>query len=108
MLRRHKPIGALVSILVVYGLVDLVPITLLPVLLAMLTVASVREHWAVATATLATTLVMIAMPYLHGDQVSFIMCGLAAVGASVTVGTSSAPGNRSPGRATTNEGLNRM
>ena len=43
-LRRHKPVGALAVILTVYALVDLESITLLPLVLALLTVATVSDH----------------------------------------------------------------
>jgi membrane-bound metal-dependent hydrolase YbcI (DUF457 family) len=90
LLRRRKPVGAVVGILAVYALVDLDPTTLLPVLLALLTVAMTRERRAVATATIATAVVVVAMPYLHGDPVSFIGRGLphlAAVGFAATLGS---------------------
>jgi len=89
LLRRRKPIGALAGILVVYLLVDLEPTTVLPVLLALETVAVVSDRRVVAMATVATALVRVAMPYLHGDPVSLVgysLTHLAAVGFAVTLG----------------------
>jgi uncharacterized membrane protein YfcA len=70
LLRRRKPVGALAGILVVYALVDLDPIMILPVLLALMTVAELRQRRTAAVAALVTAAVVAAMPYLHGDQVN--------------------------------------
>lgn len=89
LLRRRKPIGALAGILGVYLLVDLEPTTVLPVLLALETVAVVSDRRAAAMATVATALVLVAMPYLHGDPVSLVgysLSHLAAVGFAVMLG----------------------
>jgi hypothetical protein len=72
LLRGRKPVGALAGILVVYALVDLDTITILPVLLALATVADRRERRTAAVATLVTAAVVAAMPFLHGDQVSVV------------------------------------
>src|SRR5689334_9682917 len=58
LLRRHKPVGTLASILIVYALVDLDTIMILPVLLALLTVAGLRERRTVAIAAAATATVV--------------------------------------------------
>jgi hypothetical protein len=89
LLCRRKPIGALAGILAVYLLVDLEPTTVLPVLLALGTVAVISDRRVVAMATFVTAVVLVAMPYLHGDPVSFIgssLSHLAAVGFAVTLG----------------------
>src|SRR5262249_16651322 len=70
LLRWRKPVGALASILVVYALVDLDTITILPVLLALLTVAELRGRRTVIAAATATAVAVAVMPYLHGDAVS--------------------------------------
>jgi hypothetical protein len=72
LLRGRKPVGALAGILVVYALVDLDTITILPVLLAVATVADRRERRPAAVATLITAAVVAAMPFLHGDRVSVV------------------------------------
>jgi len=89
LLRRRKPVGTLASILVVYALVDLDTIMILPVLLALLTVAELRKRRTVAIAAAATAAVVVIMPYLHGDAVSLgerTVPHLAAVALSVALG----------------------
>ena len=70
LLRGRKPVGALAGIVVVYALADLDTIMILPVLLAVATVADRRGRRTAAAATLATATVVAAMPLLHGDRVS--------------------------------------
>jgi hypothetical protein len=72
LLRGRKPIGALVGIVVVYALTDLDAIMTLPVLLAVATVADRRGRRTATTAMLVTALVVVGMPFLHGDRVSFV------------------------------------
>jgi uncharacterized membrane protein len=89
LLRWRKPVGALAGILVVYALVDLDTITILPVLLALLTVAELRGRRTVIAAAAATAIVVAVMPYLHGDAVSLgarTLPHLAAVALSVALG----------------------
>jgi hypothetical protein len=68
LLRRRKPVGALAGILVAYLLVDLDTILILPLLLALLTVAEMRGARTTAAAGLVTAVTVVAMPYLHGDR----------------------------------------
>ena len=90
LLRGRKPLGALASILVMYALTDLGTILILPVLLAVATVADRRDRPTAAAATLITASVVAAMPFLHGDKVS-ILTGtlpyLAAVLLAAGLGT---------------------
>jgi hypothetical protein len=72
LLRGRKPVGALAGIVVVYALADLDAIMILPVLLAVATLADQRERRTAAAATLVTAAVVAAMPFLHGDQVSVL------------------------------------
>src|SRR5215475_4486760 len=72
LLRGRKPAGALAGILGVYALADLDTIMILPVLLAVATVADRRGWRAAAAATLLTALVVAAMSFLHGDWVSVL------------------------------------
>jgi hypothetical protein len=72
LLRGRKPVGALAGILVVYVLADLDTIMILPVLLAVATVADRRGRRAGAAVTLMTVAVVAAMPFLHGDQVNVL------------------------------------
>ena len=70
LLRSRKPVGTLAGIVAVYALADLDTIMILPVLLAVATVADRRGRRTAAAATLATATVVAAMPLLHGDRVS--------------------------------------
>jgi len=72
LLRGRKPLGALASILVMYALTDLGTILILPVLLAVATVADRRDRPTAAAATLITASVVAGMPFLHGDKVSIL------------------------------------
>jgi len=88
-LRRRKPVGALAGILVVYTLVDLDPITLGPVLLALFTVTVVSPRVVTFWAVVATTLLIIAMPLIHGDSanpVPYMLLHLAAIGLVAAAG----------------------
>jgi hypothetical protein len=72
LLRGRKPLGALAGIMVVYVLADLDAIMILPVLLAVATVAD-RRGWRIsAAAALLAASVVAAMPFLHGDRVSLL------------------------------------
>src|SRR6266567_1105291 len=89
LLRGRKPVGALAGIVMVYALVDLDTIMILPVLLAVATVADRRERRTAAVATLMTASVVVAMPFLHGDRVSVptgTLPHLAAVILAVALG----------------------
>lgn len=89
LLRRRKPIGALVGILVVYLLVDLEPTTLLPVLLALFTVTAISTRWVTVWAIVATTLVVMAMPFLHKDSIdllAYCFLHLTAIGLVAAAG----------------------
>jgi hypothetical protein len=83
LLRGRKPVGALAGILVVYALTDLDTIMILPVLLALATVADRRERRTAAVATLVTALVVAAMPLLHGDKVSILTSTLPHLAAVI-------------------------
>ena len=72
LLRDRKPLAALASILVMYLMADLGTILILPVLLAVATVADGRGRRTAAAATLIAASVVVAMPLLHGDQVSIL------------------------------------
>jgi hypothetical protein len=89
LLRRRKPMGAFVSILAVYLIVDLDPTTLPPLLVALLTVATLGDRRGVALASAAVAVVVIAMPYVHSDPVNLLGYGiprLLAVGLAIALG----------------------
>jgi hypothetical protein len=89
LLRARKPAGALAGILAVYLFFSLDPVLLPAALLALLTVATIRDHRTVAIATTATAAALAATPYIHGDPVSFTgysLPRLAAAGAAVAAG----------------------
>lgn len=83
LLRGRKPVGALAGILVGYALTDLTTIMILPVLLALATVADRRERRTAVVATLVTALVVVAMPFLHGDKVSILTGALSYLAAVI-------------------------
>src|SRR6516164_4901683 len=90
LLRRRKPIGALAGVLAAYLLFSLDPLLLPAVLLALFTVATLRDHRTVAIGATGTATVLAATPYIHGDAVSFTgysLPRLAAAGAAVAAGT---------------------
>jgi hypothetical protein len=72
LLRGRKPLGALAGILLGYMLTDLDTIMILPVLLAVATVADQRERRLSAAATLVTATAVALTPFLHGDQASIL------------------------------------
>jgi hypothetical protein len=72
LLRGRKPVGALAGIIVMYALTDLDTIMILPVMLAVASVADQRGWRAAVAATLLTALVVAATPLVHGDQVSIL------------------------------------
>lgn len=80
LLRRRKPAGVLAGILVVYALVDLDTILILPVLVALATVAEMRGRQALVPAAV-TAVVVTGMPGLHGALVSITGYTLPHLGA---------------------------
>ena len=72
LLRGRKPLGALASILVMYALTALDTILILPVLLAVATVADRREWRTAAVATLLAASVVAAAPFLQDGKVSIL------------------------------------
>ena len=89
LLRRRKPVGALAGILAVYTLFELDPLLLPAVLLALFTVATIRERRTVAIAAAATAAGSALMPYIHGQAASFAgysLPRLAAAGAAAAAG----------------------
>jgi hypothetical protein len=91
LLRRRKPIGALAGILAVYLLVDLDPTTLLPLLLALFTVTAVSTPRLAVWTIAATTLLVMAKPFIHGDAVDLVQYSflhLTAIGLAAAAGLS--------------------
>ena len=89
LLRGRKPTSALAGIMAVYLLFSLDLLLLPAVLFALLTVAATRDRRTTALAATATAAVLAAMPYLHGDAVSFawyILPRLAVAGILVAAG----------------------
>ena len=88
LLSRRKPAGALASILVVFLLVDLEPVTGLPVLFAVMNLTIVGSRRAVASGAAAAAATVVAMPYVHGDRTSVAMdlARVAAIGCAVAAG----------------------
>jgi hypothetical protein len=73
LLRGRKPLGALAGILLAYVLTDLGTIMILPVLLAVATVADQRERRIAAAATLVTATAVALTSFVHDDQVSIVV-----------------------------------
>ncbi len=90
LMRHRKPVGALAGILAVYLITDVEPVTLLPLLLALLTVAMISNLRKVISSVAATATAVVAMPYIHGDVGSIAghtLPRLAAVGLAAAAGT---------------------
>ncbi len=88
-LRRRKPVGALAGILIVYVLVALDPITFLPVLIALFSVTVIGELRVSAWAILATTLLVMATPFIHNESIDlleFATVHLVAIGLVAAAG----------------------
>jgi hypothetical protein len=89
LLRRRKPVGALVGILVAYLLFQLDPLLLPPLLLALLNVALLKER---RTVLLATTAAAVAALPLTGRApvglAGYLLPRLLAVAAAAAVGLS--------------------
>ena len=89
LLRRRKPVGALVGILIAYLAFQLDPLLLPPLLIALFTVATFTERQTVLFATVATATTIAALP-LTGrasiDLAGYLPPRLLAVGAAATIG----------------------
>lgn len=85
---RRKPAGALAGILAVYLAVDLVWVTGLPLLLALVNLAVLGGRRAIIAGTAVTAATVVVMPYLHGDHqtAAASLAGVAAVGLAVAAG----------------------
>ena len=86
--RRRHPGGALAGILAAYLVFDAPAVTTAPLVLALLTVATISEARRTAFAALASVGVAIATPIVHGDS-SGLASGLTvvAVPAAAALGT---------------------
>jgi CBS-domain-containing membrane protein len=86
--RRRHPVGALVGVLAAYFVFDALKISLLPIALAVATVATSTSRRVLAIASAATALVMLAVP-VHRDHYDFWHTGLPLliVGAALAVAT---------------------
>jgi hypothetical protein len=88
--RRRHPVGALAGVLVVYAVFQVPPTMVLPVLVALFTVATLRTGRDLVLAILGTAAVVIGRPYVDGDAVSLVgqqLPLLAAIGFSASLGT---------------------
>jgi hypothetical protein len=89
LLRRRKPVGALVGILIAYLALQLDALLLPPLLIALFTVATVRERQTVLFATAAAATTVAALP-LTGrasiDLAGYLVPRLLAVAAAATIG----------------------
>jgi len=86
--RKRHPVGALVGVLVVYTVFQVPPPMVLPVLVALVTVATLRPARVLAFAALATAVVVTARPYVDGKAVDLVgqQLPLLGIGLSVALG----------------------
>ena len=89
LLRRRKPVGSLLGILIAYFAFQLDPLLLPPLLIALLTVATVTERRTALLATAATAIAVVALP-LTGrgpiDLAGYLLPRLLAVAAAAAIG----------------------
>jgi hypothetical protein len=89
LLRRRKPVGALLGILAAYFAFQLDPLLLPPLLIALFTVATMTERRTVLLATGATATTVAALP-LTGrasiERAGFLLPRLLAVGTVAPIG----------------------
>jgi hypothetical protein len=89
LLRRRKPVGAFVGILVAYFLFQLDAILLPPLLLALLSLALLRERRTVLLATAASIAAVTALPFTGRASVGlagYLLPRLLAVAAAAALG----------------------
>jgi len=89
LLRRRKPVGALVGILVAYFLFQLDPLLLPAILLALLNVALVKERPTALVAAAASAAAAVVVPFTGRasvDLASNLLPRLLAVAAAATLG----------------------
>jgi hypothetical protein len=88
-LRRRKPVGALVGILVAYLAFQLDPLLLPPLLIALFTVATLTERRTALLATAATAAAVAALP-LTGrgsvDLAGYLLPRMLAVATAAAIG----------------------
>jgi hypothetical protein len=90
LLRRRKPVGALLGILVAYLAFQLDPLLLPPLLVALFTVAKVGERRTVLLATVATAATVAALPLTGRASIGlagYLLPRLLAVAAAAATGT---------------------
>jgi hypothetical protein len=89
LLRRHKPGGALIGILVAYLFFQLDPLLLPPLLIALFTVATLTDRRTALLATAGATTAVAALP-LTGrgsvDLAGYLLPRLLAVASAATIG----------------------
>jgi len=105
LLRHRKPAGALAGILAAYLLFDLQPVLGPAVLLALLTLVMGGSRRTAVLGAAATTVTVVALPYLHGDHPTVaaglaqaaVVGGTVAAGAWIRARGAKADGMSSPG-----------
>jgi hypothetical protein len=88
LVRRRAPLLVLGAVLAVMLAINEGSVTILPVLLALFTVAEYRDRARVAGAMIVTAAAMVSVVPLHGDAegVAAVLARLVAVGLAVAVG----------------------
>ena len=91
LLRRRKPVGSLLGILIAYFAFQLDPLLLPPLLIALLTMATVTERRTALLATAATAIAVVALP-LTGrgpiDLAGYLLPRMLAVSTAAAAGRS--------------------
>jgi hypothetical protein len=107
LLRRRKPVGVLVGILIAYFAFELAPLLLPPLLIALFTVAYLTERRSALLATAATATTVVALP-LTGrapvDLAGDLVPRLLAVAAAAAIGPRGSAGSASSSRASPRRG----
>src|SRR5262249_14690449 len=87
-MRRRHPLGAFASVLAVYVLFDALPISLLPMALAIAAVAALSSRRSAVIALAATALAIVVVPLLHSDPFDavHVLLPLAMVALAVAAG----------------------
>ena len=100
--RRRHPTAALLGVLATYALVDNEATTLLPVLVAVFTVVTTKARQIVAFVAVATAVLIVATPVIHGDAGGLLihtLLPLLVLGLAVAAGSIRRAGWTAPFRS---------
>lgn len=88
LMRRRHPIAAFAGVVGAYVLFDALPISLLPIALAIVTVSALRSRRSARIATASAAIAFVAVPVIHGDpfDAAHVLLPLVVTGFAVAVG----------------------